>query len=249
MVLSTTALWAQEPTIDSVGTDSSTTRAISESKIVLKNPLSLGKRGVKTRFLLFEMGINTYHHGGQLNIPASLETYELRHGRSLEINLHLYRQRIRIGKGFFNVEHGLSLDFNHYAFQNDVNYRTDPDKALFIDNSVDLDRSRLRLTHLVLPVLLRLETNPSCLGRSFHLGIGVYGSLRLGSDLRTKRAGESKHLTMGSFGLNDFTAGFRGEIGYGPINLYIKYGFMGLFKEGQGPDLTPFSMGLILLPF
>ena len=235
---------------DSSGTDSSSTIESSDTKFVLTNPLVLGNRRVKTRFLLFEMGINTYHSNGQLNLPANLATYQLRHGRALEINLHFYRQRIRLDrKGHFNAEHGLSLDFNHYAFQNDVNYRTDPDKALFIDNSVDLDRSRLRLTNLVLPILFRYESNPRNLWRSFHLGVGVYGSLRVGSNLRTKKPGETRDVTVGDFGLNDFSAGLRGEIGYGPINLYVKYGLVDLFKEGQGPNLTPFSIGLILLPF
>lgn len=264
----TTTLWAQEPDntkdnstnevatmlpdssgIDSINTQSSTASESSSTTFVLKNPLVLGKRRVKTRFLLFEMGINSYHNQGQLNIPADLETYELRHGRSLEINLHFYRQRIRIGKGYFNIEHGLSLDFNNYAFQNDVNYQTDPTKMLFIDNSVDMERSRLYVSHLVLPIMFRFETNPQRLGRSFHFGIGAYGSIRVGSNLRTKQPGQTRDITVDDFGLNDFNAGLRGEIGYGPINLYVKYGLTDLFKEGQGPDLTPFSIGLILLPF
>jgi hypothetical protein len=211
--------------------------------------LSLGKKQVKTRFLLFEIGINAYHNNGQLNIPASLSTYELRYGRSLEVNLHFYRQRIKIGKGHVGIEHGLSLDFNHYAFQNDVNYRTDPTEELFVDNGVDFNRSRLRLTHLVLPVLLRIETNPKRLRRSFHLGVGAYGSLRVGSNLRTRTSEGIKNVERDNFGLNDFNAGLRFELGYGPINLYVKHAFLGLFKENQGPELTPFSMGLILLPF
>lgn len=261
----TTTMWAQEPnnpdttsnnemsTIlpdsSEAGSTTTQTSTASESTFTFKNPLVLGRRRVKTRFLLFEMGINSYHNDGQLNIPADLETYELRHGRSLEINLHFYRQRIRIGKGHFNIEHGLSLDFNNYAFQNDVNYQTDPIKMLFIDNSVDMERSRLYVSHLVLPIMFRLETNPRRLGRSLHVGVGAYGSIRLGSNLRTKRPGETKDITVDDFGLNDFNAGLRGEIGYGPINLYVKYGLTGLFKNDQGPNLTPFSIGLILLPF
>lgn len=212
--------------------------------------LSLGKKNVKTRFFLFEMGINSYHNEGNANIPASLELYELRHARSLEVNLHVYRQRIKIGKGHFNIEHGLSFDLNHYAFQNPVSYRTDPVEELFIDNNSDIQRSRLYMSHLNLPIMLHFETNPKKLKKSFHFGVGAYVGVRLGSNLKTRTSDRDKNKIVDNFSLNDFNYGLRAELGYGPINLYAKYAFLDLFKEGQGmPSLTPFSVGFTIIPF
>jgi hypothetical protein len=220
----------------------------SESKSIVID-LSLGKKRVKTRFFLFEMGINSYHNEGNANIPTSLEMYELRHARSLEVNLHVYRQRIKIGKGYFNIEHGLSFDLNHYAFQNAVNFRTDPVEELYIDNNSDIQRSRLYMSHLNLPLMLHFETNPKKLSKSFHIGVGAYAGVRLGSNLKTRTSTRDKNKIVDNFGLNDFNYGLRAELGYGPVNLYAKYAMLDLFKNGRGPSLTPFSVGFTIIPF
>lgn len=240
--------FAQEQPTDSIPnttTDSSNTKDKS-----FNINLSLGKKNVKTRFFLFDIGINSYHHEGEVNIPASLETYELRHARSLEVNLHIYRQRIKIGKGFFNVEHGLYFAFNNYSFQNKVDYRIDSAAAFYINSGSNIEKSRLFNSRMVLPIMLHFETNPKKLKKSFHFGAGAYVDVRLGANLRTKESGYKRATTIkNDFSLNDFTAGMRAEMGYGPINLYMTYSFVDLFKKNQGPSLTPFSVGFSVIPF
>lgn len=212
--------------------------------------LSLGKKRVKTRFLLLDVGINSYHNEGKVNIPLALETFELRHARSLEVNLHIYRQRIKVGNGIFNIEHGMSFDFNNYAFQNKVDYRMDSSSEFYINTASDIEKSRLFSSRMTLPLLLHFETYPKKLKKSFHFGIGGYASIRLGSNLRIKEAGNRKASTFkNDFGLNDFTFGMRTEMGFGPVNLYMTYSFTDLFKTGQGPSLTPFSVGFVVIPF
>lgn len=204
---------------------------------------------VKTRFVLLDLGINSYHNQGQLNIPASLETFQLRHGSSIEVNFHIYRQRIGIGKRYFNIEHGLSFDFNHYAFQNPVEYQADPVNEFYFDANSPIQRSRLFVSRMMIPLMLHFETNPQKLSRSFHFGVGGYGSVRLGTNLRTKVSRKDKNKVADDFGLNDFAFGARAEMGFGPVNLYIKYAFTDLFKIGQGPNITPFSIGFTVIPF
>lgn len=211
--------------------------------------LSLGKKRVKTRFFLMDLGINSYHNEGQPNLPSSLETFQLNHGRSVAVNLHVYRQRIRVGNGVFNVEHGLSFDLNHYAFQNKVVFNDGAIPTFAIDGSSDIRRSRLYISRLTIPLMLHFETFPRKLRRSLHVGVGGYASLRLASNLKTKLTGRDKERVADDFGLNDFMFGARVELGFGPVNLYAKYAFTDLFKTGQGPSLTPFSIGFMVIPF
>ncbi len=239
-------LLAQEDDDIDVPTDSTVKRELFFGT----EKLSYTKGPVKTRFLMLELGINSYHSGSDINIPASLQTFELRHGRSLEVNLHIYRQRIKIGKGVVNIEHGLSFDFNHYAFQNKVMFSEDAPREFFINTGSNIERSRLRSSRMTLPLMLHFETNPKRLGRSFHIGAGAYASVRLGSDLRTKDFNARRpNVYRTGFGLNDFLFGGRFEMGYGPINIYATYSFTSLFKTGQGPELTPFSVGFVIIPW
>ena len=211
--------------------------------------LSLGKKKVKTRFLLMDVGINSYHSEGNPNLPASLKTFELRHSRSSELNLHVYRQRIKIGSGIFNIEHGLSFDFNHYSFQNKVKFRSDSLEQFYIDPTANIEKSRLFISRMTLPLMLHFETNPNKLSKSFHFGVGAYASVRLGSNLLMRGSGRYKEKISDNFGLNDFTFGLRAEMGFGPINLYATYSLSEMFKPGQGPNLTPFSVGFSVIPF
>ncbi len=239
-------LSAQEAPQDSSIIDHDSTKQTK----VTEFSLSLGKKNVKTRFLMLDLGVNSYGNEGNLNLPTTLETYELRHGRSIEVNLHVYRQRIKIGKGYFNIEHGFSFDFNHYAFQNPVTFNTDPTEEFVINNNLDIQRSRLFISNMVLPLMLHFETNPKRLSKSFHFGVGAYGALRLGSNLKTRDSDRGRNKIVNNFDLNDFSYGLRAEMGYGPINLYTKVAFIDLFKDGTNrPNLTPFSVGFVLIPF
>jgi len=211
--------------------------------------LSLGKRNVKTRFLLLDLGVNSYHNEGNPNLPASLKTFELRHSRSIEVNLHVYRQRIKIGNGVFNIEHGLSFDFNNYSFQNKVSYRTDSLEGFYIAPTANIEKSRLFVSKMSLPVMLHFETNPKRLSKSFHIAVGGYAAVRLGANLRMKGSNRYKEKVADNFGLNDFLVGLRAELGYGPINLYATYSLMNMFKDGQVPNLAPFSVGFSVIPF
>jgi hypothetical protein len=213
------------------------------------NYLSLGKKNVKTRFLLLDLGVNSYHNEGNPNLPASLKTFELRHSRSIEVNLHVYRQRIKIGNGAFNIEHGLSFDFNHYSFQNKVDYRIDSLESFYIDPAANIEKSRLFVSKMSLPLMLHFETNPKKLSKSFHFAAGAYAAVRLGANLRMKGSNRYKEKVADNFGLNDFLVGLRAEMGYGPVNLYATYSLMSMFKDGQGPNLTPFSVGFTVIPF
>jgi hypothetical protein len=212
--------------------------------------LSVGKKRVKTRFIMLDVGINSYHNEGKVNIPASLETFELRHARSIEVNLHVYRQRIKIGTGIFNIEHGLSFDFNNYGFQNKVDYRIDSAASFYINSASNIQKSRLFSSKMTLPLMLHFETYPKKLSKSFHISVGGYASVRLGSNLRIKDVNTRRATTIkNDFSMNDFMVGARAEMGFGPVNLYMTYSFTDLFKTGQGPSLTPFSVGFTVIPF
>jgi hypothetical protein len=100
-----------------------------------------------------------------------------------------------------------------------------------------------------LPLMLHFETNPQKLSRSFHFGIGGYAAVRLGSNLLMRGSNKYKEKIGDNFGLNDFLVGLRAEMGFGPVNLYAAYSLMNMFKNGQGPNLTPFSVGFTVIPF
>ena len=104
----------------------------------------------------------------------------------------------------------------------------------------------------MLPLLLEYQTNSHHRANSFHIGIGVIGGIRLGSHTKqeytTTGGGKQKQKIKDSFHLQPFILDATARIGWGPINLFATYSLISMFRQDRGPELRPFTLGLIL-PF
>ena len=72
----------------------------------------------------------------------------------------------------------------------------------------------------------------------------------LGANFKTKGGGD-KTKVRDNFNLSKWKAGFRGEIGYGPVILYGTWSLTELFEEKKngGFEVIPYTIGIQLLPF
>ena len=59
--------------------------------------------------------------------------------------------------------------------------------------------------------------------------------------------GRQKPKQFDSFNINPFRYDAMVRIGWGVINLYATYSMNTLFKEGGGPELYPFAIGITFL--
>ncbi|HRY97973.1 MAG TPA: hypothetical protein P5550_02850, partial [Bacteroidales bacterium] len=58
--------------------------------------------------------------------------------------------------------------------------------------------------------------------------------------------GTQKNKVRDDFHLNPLKAEGTVRLGWGVVNLFANYSFLPLFKEDEGPELYPFSVGLTL---
>jgi hypothetical protein len=65
----------------------------------------------------------------------------------------------------------------------------------------------------------------------------------------TEGGQKSKEKARGDYHLNPLRWGVTARVGYRALKLYANYYMMPLFKEDMGPELYPFSIGLVLIPF
>jgi len=61
-------------------------------------------------------------------------------------------------------------------------------------------------------------------------------------------SGKNKPKVFDDFYLQPFSLDATARIGWGPLNLYANYSLVQMFRAGKGPELYPFSIGLIM-PF
>lgn len=204
---------------------------------------------VSTRFGLFNIGINGYLNDGQSTMPAGYEALELNYGKSIHVDLHVFQQRVNLIKHYLNIVYGFTLDFNNYKFQNP--YTLKPREAMVtpIDAIENWKKSKLATTFISIPIMLNIETNPYRKKQSLHISGGVFGGYLLGAHTKQKATDGTKLKEFDDFNVSKFRYGVIGQIGFSWFSIYAKYSMVPLFNEGEGPDLTPFSAGLVLLGF
>jgi hypothetical protein len=203
-----------------------------------------------------ELGVNGYMTPkGSINMPAGFEFMDLRYEKSTNFNLNFFQQSINLWNNKLGLVTGLGFRWNNYRFDNNIVLIPDSQQIYGYhntDTARSYSKSKLMSCYLTLPVILEFQTNPYHNSRSFHIGIGVIGGVRIKTHAKqvytSLEGSKSKPKTHDDFHLQPFILDATVRIGWGPINLYGTYSIIDMFRKGQGPELRPFSVGIIL-PF
>ncbi len=205
---------------------------------------------VSTEWAMMDIGVNFLTQNGDFDIGGLGTPFDdLRYGRSLNLDMHLFRQRVSLVQRKFNLEYGLTFSWYNYAFQNDVLIEPRADEFTYSISDELLRKSKMSVTYLTIPLLLNLESNPDRKSRSFRFSAGVTGGVRIAS--RTKIKTEEKRVTKqkDDFNLNALRYGPTVRIGYGWFNLYAQYAMSDFFASDQGPELNAMTIGIALRGF
>lgn len=195
---------------------------------------------------LIDIGFSTYFHDGSLNLPATLDNFDQTYGGSLNLNLHVIRHRLPLIKDHVGLEYGLTVSWQQYKFSNDFRILEDTIPFAVEDDGTAYKKNKLKTTFLEVPLMLTISPGKR---RSFYISGGVYGGVLLGAKQKLKDDNGNKTKIKDDFNLNKFRYGVIGRIGFGPFALYGQLALTDLFKEGQGPQLSPFNVGISILDF
>ncbi|MFN0274444.1 MAG: outer membrane beta-barrel protein [Chitinophagales bacterium] len=200
-----------------------------------------------TEWFLLSLGYNTF-----LNPDMKLEVappYEalgdLNFWGSMDVNLDLFKSRVSFGNGFVNFNYGLAFEWHHYRFDRNFTILPDVDSLTLVEETLEYDKNKFNTTHLTVPLSLGFETKPWDTDESFRMGFGYNPGLRIKCKTKHKIDGNSD-IEKDQFNVNDFRQEVNTTIGYGKFNVYASYDLTPLFKEGEGPELYPVAVGIII---
>ena len=199
-----------------------------------------------TDWFLFDMGYNTYldaYH--KVNVPGHPELEDIHGWGSFDVNLHIFRSRINIGRGFMNFNYGISLESHHYRYDQNFSILANADSLTVNAEDIDYDKNKFNMTYASIPILIGFETKPWDTDRSFRVMFGYDPGILWYGKTKHKLDGNSD-TEKDNFNLAPFRHEVDFEIGYGDFNVYASYDVNGMFREGEGPELHPFSVGLVL---
>ncbi|PCE63368.1 porin family protein [Sediminicola luteus] len=168
--------------------------------------------------------------------------YKIGGSRFFDIGL-AWRTRVFKHSNWLRLNYGFSFQFNGLK-PDDNKYFVDNDGQIELEEfEYDLDKAKLRMDNLVFPVYF--EIGPSkyreydnrirySTYRRFRLGLGGYAGFNLSTmqKLKYNKDGDNvKDKRENSYQVNSFVYGLSGYMGWGDVQLYVKYDLNPLFKN------------------
>jgi len=214
------------------------------------------KSNISTNWWIFDLGFANYRDqttyplaqaGGYLRQVGSsakvdANTNNLNAGKSSNVNIWFFMQKLNIAKHKLNLKYGLGLEMYNFRYDRSLSYRKDPSPYAFTD-TISFSKNKLFVEYLTVPFMVNYNANPDK-KKGFSISAGVSAGYLIASRNKQISAERGKVKTKGDFNLNPWRLAAVGEIGLGPIRLYGSYSFNALHKDATQMEQYPYSVGI-----
>jgi len=203
------------------------------------------------------LGINSYFASDfETTLPSDAEFMELNVGKSWEVSLNLFNFDLGIVKDFVGLNSGLGLRMNNYRFNNNTilqpTYLSPGDSLQYSYDMVNnYKKNKLASYSVVMPLMINFHIPLKKDNHHLIFAAGVEGGVRIHTFTKLKMRddnGKEKIKMTDDYNLSPYFYGFTARVGTDEFMLYAHYDVTPLFEENKGPELYPFSFGLII-PF
>ena len=164
---------------------------------------------------------------------------DLRSGKSSNVNIWIFMQRLNITKGILNLKYGLGLEMFNYRYESNISYHKNP--AYIFRDSINFSKNKLSTGYLTIPFMVNINTHPGQ-KKGLSLSAGVSAGYLIASRNKQISDERGKTKTRGDFDLEQFRLAYIGELGLGPIRLFGSYSMNPLHQNGLRQ--YPYSMGI-----
>ncbi len=123
-----------------------------------------------------------------------------------------------------------------------------------VSDTTRFKKTKLLTTFLEAPVELRYTARPHTPKKSFKAAAGVKVGTMLAASVKSKNQLNSSGQAINNFTYKEKSKKFfnstrislTGRVGYGNLSVFGTYQVNSLIREGFGPDIRPYSVGLTL---
>lgn len=233
------------------GNDNDTSKG---RRITISNRNRKKNSNLQTNWWIVDLGFANYNDNtnyasaeAQAFAPlGSKDQLELRTGKSVNVNIWAFMQRMNIVKHVVNLKYGLGVELNNYRFDDErVQLLENPTKIILNPDWADLKKNKLAADYVTVPILLNINFTPKR-----NKGFGISGGVSAGylySARQKIKDGDDKDKTHDNFDLRKWKLSYIGELSLGPVKLYGSYAMKSMWEKGL--DQTPYNVGLRLSRF
>lgn len=177
--------------------------------------------------------------------------FKLRAGKSQNINLWLFMQRVNLIQHHVNLKYGLGVELNNYRFKSDINFNenglvpytanTQTNAPFIFRDSVSFSKNKLAADYVTIPLMLNFTTNPFSEKKGLAVSVGVSGGYLYSQRNKQKSSERGKLKNKGDYDMEKFKLAYIAELGLGPVRLYGSYSPKSMFERSM--DIRPYTIG------
>lgn len=186
--------------------------------------------------------------------PLGANDFKLKGGKSSNVNIWVYMQRLNLIKHYVNLKYGLGVELNNYRFKSAVSFKeggnNNPYTAQNINHSfifrdsISFSKNKLAADYVTVPFMLNLRTNPNYSNRGLSLSAGVSMGYLYNSRNKQISGERGKLKNHGDYDLEKWKFSYIGELGLGEVRLYGSYSPNSIFENGL--VVRPYNIGIRL---
>ena len=206
---------------------------------------------VTTNWMVLDLGYAGFNDktnyssaAAQAFAPGSNEDwFDLRGGKSRNVNLWFFMQRLNMVAHVVNLKYGLGLELNNYFFDDEsIRFQKNPTLVTLDPGLKDAKKNKLAVDYLTVPLMLNFNFTPHR-DNGFGFSAGVSGGFMYSARQKTKIDGDVDKL-KNDFDLKRWKVSYIGELNLGPVKLYGSYALKNMWDKGL--DQTPYTVGFRL---
>ena len=210
---------------------------------------------LSTNWWIFDFGFSNYtdntNYGSaaaQVYAPGSNKTwFELKDGKSRNVNVWFFMQKLNVIKHVVNLKYGLGLELNNYRYERSIRYDAKP-AAIINPPIVSLDatpnrtyeKDKLAADYLTVPIMVNFNFTPNR-KKGFGISAGISTGYLYSARNKTITSDEDKRKAKDDFGLEKWKLSYVAELSLGPVRFYGSYAFKKMYERGL--DIKPYNFG------
>jgi hypothetical protein len=201
---------------------------------------------ISTNWWIFDIGFSNYSDksnyatalsSGFVGAGVGKDQMNLRTGKSRNVNVWFFMQKLNIASHVLNLKYGLGLELNNYFFEEDIVFTKKPTQISL--STTDLKKAKLAADYLTVPIMLNINFTPRR-DKGFGFSGGISAGYLYSSRYKMKEDGDVKRVKS-NFDLEKFKLSYVGELSLGPVRFYGSVAMKNMWEKGL--DMTPYNFG------
>ena len=180
------------------------------------------------------------------NLPSGIKTRAINQGFNVFATYNL-----PFGKSNFGFSVGLGVRIHNMYGNFQVKGYNDSIQLAKIPDTISYQRSKLVMPYLELPIEFRFKTKYKlAIGLGFKLGYMLPAHTKwVGEDYLFNTTDKLRVSFRDVKYLEKFSYGPTFRIGYKWFHVNAYYSLSNIFSKNRGPQISPISVGFLLMPF